>query len=435
MAQIISVSTSIGSCLQPIDSAARRGPRSEAPRRRKRLWTAEALEGRALLSTIEVTSLDDSGPGTLRAAIEQANLSATQDTVTFAPSVTGNIIRLYSALPDLSANIIIAGPGASALTVDRVESNNVFRIFTVSAGGEVAISGLGIVGGVAPFDALTGGGDPSGGGIKNSGTLTLTDCYLADNTGIFGGGIYNNSDGVLTLSHCDLTSNSAHVINGEPGGGYGGGIFNSSNATLMVNNCTFSTNTADYFGAGISNAGTMMITNSTLSGNLTSFGVGNFISYGGGIFNSGTLSVTSSTLVGNLAVQGGGIENMGTLTLTNSTLIDNAASVVDAAGVPLSGCGGGIFNSGTLTLIDCTLGNNTAGLDGVAYPPIGGYDGGGIFNSGMLTLIDCTLGNNTAGLGGVAGTPGGGYGGSEFRVLAFLGGDEVGIISSYLTSS
>jgi hypothetical protein len=25
--------------------------------------------------------------------------------------------------------------------------------------------------------------------------------------------------------------------------------------------------------------------------------------------------------------------------------------------------------------------------------------------------------------------------GSEFRVLAFLGGDEVGIISSYLTSS
>ena len=28
-----------------------------------------------------------------------------------------------------------------------------------------------------------------------------------------------------------------------------------------------------------------------------------------------------------------------------------------------------------------------------------------------------------------------GWLGSEFRVLAFLGGDEVGIISSYLTSS
>ena len=63
---------------------------------------------------IAVSSIGDTGPGTLRAAIEQANLDAAQDTITFAPLVTGTI-TIASALPDLSTNIVITGPGPSAL--------------------------------------------------------------------------------------------------------------------------------------------------------------------------------------------------------------------------------------------------------------------------------------------------------------------------------
>jgi hypothetical protein len=130
-------------------------------RQRMRTWVVESLENRAMLSTITVSSTGDTGLGTLRAAIEQDNLDAAQDTITFAPAVAGTI-TLLSPLPDLSTDVILSGPGASALTVSRSNAvgTPVFGIFNVAVGVEVvSISGLTI----------------TGGGISNGGTLTLTD--------------------------------------------------------------------------------------------------------------------------------------------------------------------------------------------------------------------------------------------------------------------
>ena len=93
-------------------------------------------------STVTVMNTDDSGAGSLRAAIEQANVDAAQDTIDFAPSVNGTI-SLSTALPDLSAGMSIVGPGPSALTLKS------FSIFTVSSGDQVTISGLTITGGSA----------------------------------------------------------------------------------------------------------------------------------------------------------------------------------------------------------------------------------------------------------------------------------------------
>ncbi len=75
----------------------------------------DLMEGRTLLSIL-VSNAGDSGPGSLRAAIEQANV--TPDTITFAPSVTGTI-TLTSALMDLSTDITIQGPGPKVLAVAR----------------------------------------------------------------------------------------------------------------------------------------------------------------------------------------------------------------------------------------------------------------------------------------------------------------------------
>ena len=196
-------------------------PRSSVARRRARPWV-EALEDRALLSTITVTNTGDTGPGTLRAAIEQANLDAAQDTIDLAPAVTGTI-TLSTALPDLSTNMIIAGPGSSALSVARSGADGTpdFRIFTVMAGVEVSISGL----------TITGGRAGSGGGISNSGTMTLTDCTISGNSaggGIFnfsGGGIF--SSGTMTLTDCTIMGNTTIL-----GDGSGGGIFNLGTMTL-----------------------------------------------------------------------------------------------------------------------------------------------------------------------------------------------------------
>src|SRR5262249_42704880 len=151
-----------------------------------------AFESPFAHNRILVTSLADSGPGTLRAAITQADMDnpeTTLDTITFAPSVRGTI-TLLSALPDLSHTLTIDGPGPSALTVARsFDANDFFRIFTVPAGADVTISGLTISGG-----DLVGDGD--GGGIYNAGTLTVTHCNVSDNLidyGGAGGGIYNSA--------------------------------------------------------------------------------------------------------------------------------------------------------------------------------------------------------------------------------------------------
>src|SRR5262249_46329461 len=73
-----------------------------------------ALEDRTLPSVFSVTTLADSGAGSLRQAILDANATPGDDTITFA--VTGTI-NLASALPNLSSNIDLQGPGARDLTV------------------------------------------------------------------------------------------------------------------------------------------------------------------------------------------------------------------------------------------------------------------------------------------------------------------------------
>src|SRR5262249_7751540 len=141
--------------------------------------------------------------------------------------VTGTI-QLTSALPSLSSNIDVQGPGADVLTVRRNTGGN-YRIFTVGIGATVFLSGLTVTNGV--------------GGIFNQGTLTLNNATVSGNSaeiGGSGGGIYNN--GTLTLNNATVSSNYTHT-DGFGGGG-GGGIYNSG--TLTLNNTTVRDNLADY---------------------------------------------------------------------------------------------------------------------------------------------------------------------------------------------
>src|SRR5258705_649022 len=65
---------------------------------------------------------DGTGACTLRAAIQQANADTGAEIVTFAPALTSGgpaTIALLSALPDLSSDMTINGPGANLLAVQR----------------------------------------------------------------------------------------------------------------------------------------------------------------------------------------------------------------------------------------------------------------------------------------------------------------------------
>ena len=264
--------------------------------RRAHAWLVEPLEGRIVPATILVTSVADAGVGTLRAAIQQANLDAAGDTITFAPSVTG-AITLLTALPDLTANMRIVGPGPSSLTVARspAAGTPVFSVLTMDDGAEVGLTGLAIKGGMVNNGSV-------GGGIDNMGTLTLTDCTVSGNLAGEGGGIGNS--GSLTLTDSIVSGNS--TVGSET---IGGGIFNT---------------------------GTLTGLDSTITDNSSS----GLYGYGGGIYSggTGTLTLTDCAVSGNLSdsntAQGVGILNLGTAMIAGCTVSNNSANVLFPNGAP-----------------------------------------------------------------------------------------------------
>ncbi|BDI19224.1 hypothetical protein ANSO36C_50260 [Nostoc cf. commune SO-36] len=313
-----------------------------------------------------VTNTNDSGAGSLRQALLNANATAGADTITFAGSVftdvTPDIITLTSGQLTITDDVTIVGTGASQLTIS---GNNAFSVFEITeAGTDVSIDGL----------KITNANDVIYGSIfLNSNTsLNLTNSTVSDNQGAVGG-IFNR--GNLSLTNTTVSSNR--------GSSLGGGVFNTGTFTLT--NSTVSDNRAyiyrsfSAYGGGIFNTGILKITGSTISNN-SAYANGieyrapnPYPSYGGGIYNSGTVDITGSTLSNNTAGEGGGVFNDGTFSLINSTVSDNN----------VSSRGGGIYNNnGTLTLTNDTITNNKAR---------GFYDieaeNGGVFNKSNGTII------------------------------------------------
>ncbi|HYO90495.1 MAG TPA: Ig-like domain-containing protein, partial [Pyrinomonadaceae bacterium] len=227
-------------------------------------------------SPVVTTIADGTGPvpaGSLREAISNVCPTSPNNVITFAsgagqafdPATGPHVIQLVAALPNISKNIVIQGPGANVVEVRGSQAVAGFRVFNVTnAATNVSISGLTISGG---SDAL------GGGGVNNAGTLTLSDCAVGTgtNTNITtgsGGGIYNS--GTLTIDRCTISNNVATVS--------GGGIFNAALATLTVKNSTISTNTSQggaNTGGGVNSAGTATFTNVTVAANLLGGGIAN----------------------------------------------------------------------------------------------------------------------------------------------------------------
>jgi hypothetical protein len=221
-------------------------------------------------ATINVTSTADSGAGSLRDAIAAASSG---DTVNI--SVTGTIILTGGPLT-ITKSLTISGPGASDLAVS---GNKTSQVFVVNSGATVTISGLTIENGVATSGA-------GGGGISNSGMLTVTNSAVTGNTtDMFGGGIKNF--GTLTLNNSTVSGNSASCC-------FGGGIYNG--ATLTVTNSTISGNSVQmFFGGAIYNTFLLSMTNGTVSGNTAG------CCHGGGIATTGTVTVKNTILANSLA--------------------------------------------------------------------------------------------------------------------------------------
>src|SRR5438552_7065498 len=110
----------------------RRVPRTERRSFRPTRLQLETLETRLAPATLTVLNTNDSGPGSLRQAILDANATGGDNTINFAAGVTGTI-DLQTALPDLTSNIDLEGPGADKLTLHRTSAAGTpqFHIFNI----------------------------------------------------------------------------------------------------------------------------------------------------------------------------------------------------------------------------------------------------------------------------------------------------------------
>jgi hypothetical protein len=139
-----------------------------------------------------------------------------------------------------------------------------------------------------------------------------------------GAGIANEGPGAsMTLTNCIIENNRSGSNDPSPGG-MGGGISNSGTLTLIGS--TINNNQSFAQGGGIFSSGSLAISSSTVNGNIvngTTSGVGS--GEGGGILTSGTLTLVNSTVSNNSATDaGGGIHGSGVI--TNSTISGNAAA-------------------------------------------------------------------------------------------------------------
>jgi len=278
-------------------------------------------------SNTTVTSNADTGAGTLRTAITNANTNSGAQTICIDTTLVTAPIVLASDLPLYS--------GATGTEPLTIQGNGA----TLNGNGHQAIvSGSS---GLLTVDELTVTGSSSGegGGILGAGAVTVTNSTLSGNTATSGDGGGIRGFGAVTVTNSTVSGNTA---SGDGGGIGGGGIVGGDAVT--VTNSTLSGNTATSGdGGGIGGFGAVTVTNSTLSGNsATADG-------GGGIGGLGAVTVTNSTLSGNT---GGGILGDG-VTVTNSTLSGNTAA----------GAGGGI-SSPEVTLVYATVVQNSAGGPG-----------------------------------------------------------------------
>lgn len=397
---------------------------ARAPRFAPRL---EPLECRTVPATFTVTNLADAGIGSLRQAVLDANASAGADLIDFAPGLRGTV-ALTSGELGITDAVRIDAPGAHKLAVS---GSDLSRVFNIAAGAVVELDGLTVTRGSALL---------RGGGIRNDGTLTLTDAVVSDNrvTGLpgavptvaaLGGGIYNS--GALTVLRTTFARNVAQGATGNPGGpgsaGIGGAICSFSldggpPASATVAHSTFVDNRAlggaagagpGAGGGGVGGAiqndnSSLTVSHSLFRDNLAhggaATGTGGFGAAGAianaARFGNTTASIDHSTFVGNRAVGGagaiGGIGRGGavanfvafqaplgagftaTTTVRNSALLGNRA--VGGAGTTTGGVGqGGGFtneNGGALRVTGSLILLN----DAVGGSGGGNGLGGGVFN-------------------------------------------------------
>lgn len=397
-------------------TAAPSRPRPPRPGRRLRL---EALEGREVPATLTVTSLADTGPGSLRAAVAASHDG---DLIAFSTSLGGKTIKVNSEIVVDHTLTIDGMTGAFAFVRPIISGGKTTRVFDItSPTANVVLEDLMIQDGFAGSTAP----NPAQGGSVWSGALSLTVTNVmftgakalggnglpGQNGGAALGGALYHAGGDLTIRKSSFTGNIAQAGNGGAlggaGGFAGGGAVYNSGGKLTLDQNTFSLNYA-FGGTGgrkdvgpVEAANTAIVVVPQANGSaggtgtqggsvLVQQGIGIAIAggnggdaAGGAVYNSGgPVVATKNTFSGNTAWGGlGGQLSIERLVAANLLGLDATQLNVAIDSV-------GVTQGGSVTVaqaIQVAIGDGSNGGKGM---------GGGLYNVGGPLLAGTTSAAN-----------------------------------------
>lgn len=244
------------------------------------------------------------GPGDdIQAAIDRAQPGATV-------SLCAGSWQLSQPIR-LTQNLTLAGEGS---TLTELDGGGARRVLEIAADITVTIQNLSIVRGKSN----------GGGGILNSGALTVRNCQIMHNVASLGngGGIATYPRGTLALIDSLVFGNRADVE--------GGGIYTLFGSVVLENSQV--RNNVGQGGGGIAGGDSITLRGSDVTDNRASPGPG------GGIYAQCPIVLESNcAIAGNTAEYGGGIYGTKDMHLGPGTRITSNVSATDGGGLTLGG--------------------------------------------------------------------------------------------------
>lgn len=367
---------------------------------------------------IIVTSAEDSGDGSLRKAISDAqsgsvikfNLDA--DKITLASVINVNDVR----------TLIIDGmnEATNKPIILTSTANRVFGVGTSGAPTGVNVTFRNLV--VEEVTATANGAAFSSGNSSYDGsagklldpeaiTVTLENCYIKDctvtlsSTATSGGGAgYFVSHGTnLIIKNSTFEGNNVTKTSGYTNNAYGGGAIGSTGnntAKITIVNSTFINNTSNGRGGSIHTGHSLTLINSTIVGSAAARGAGVYLNNSNTHYfvnsiianNSETSDTPGNSEKNKIDLDAGGTVNMSNCLIgkTNTTLDENSIAYAENMDVFADGLladNGGVtptialsatsvaLNKGTATSNDLNIPvTDQRGYPRLDPPSIGAYD-------------------------------------------------------------
>ena len=242
------------------------------------------------MATYTVTSLANSGAGSLREAMSLAlsNGQNTMDAIVFAAGLSGGTLTLTSELlifTDVTIDGDTNGDNKADITISGGGTTRILKVVDVA---DVALKSLTLTNGRA---TQAGGGDDGGAIYMNGVSLDIQDTTIQNSFATYGGGGIHVQAGSVRIANSLLVNNTAES--------YGGGVRVFGGDVTMVNT-TLSGNTTKGTGGGIvAQDGTLTLHNSTLTLNRADTDGASTTGGGGLFFSGGAVTVTNTVIAGN----------------------------------------------------------------------------------------------------------------------------------------